>query len=984
MDDHLIQAHYELLLIENAQLRAEVKRLNQLLGQNNTLGKLGSIDPVIDQKSISLVHPSIDSEICTEHISSLDRYSPANHKIAFFMKLFSGRSDIYAKRWYSMSNKKSGYSPVCVNQWKTKICHKGQNKCSTCPYRVHEPLNTQAIDKHLRGQDEYGRDVIGIYPLLANENTHFFAVDFDGDDWKQDITAFRHTCSETGVSIAVERSRSGNGAHVWCFFRSPVSATLARKLGNLLLTETMNRRHEIHFKSYDRLFPNQDKMPTGGFGNLIALPLQGQARRHGNSVFIDENFQAYSDQWAFLSGIKKMDISEIEHVINILSHVGEIGTLLDVSDDVEKPWIKKPEPLPLTSSDFPDKVHIVLSNAIYIHKSGFSQRALNCIKRLAAFRNPDFYKTLAMRLPVWDKPRIISLDTETKEYMIIPRGCLVYFNDFMKKHHIKYELLDHRQSGKSLKITFNGTLRSEQQEAVNSLLQNEDGVLSATTAFGKTVIGAYLIGTLKVNTLILVHSTALLAQWKDSLEHFLSLDDSDPDGIVSPSDLNNFSFFVGQLGGRKHSLTGIIDIAVMQSLSEGDEVKDLVKDYGMIIVDECHHVPAMTFDRILGSLSARYIYGLTATPIRKDGRHPIIFMRCGPIRYKVDARQQAAKRSFEHFMIPRFTRFRLKESDQDNYHITDIYKEICVNDSRNNKIINDTVQLINNECRNVILLTERTAHADYLTAELQKILKNVIELTGTLSPGERANRMALLHEIPSTESVVLVATGKYIGEGFDLPRLDTLMLTMPISWKGILAQYVGRLHRECKGKQEVRVYDYVDIHVQMLDRMYQKRVKGYKELGYQIKMNTEGTDKIGVIFDNQSFLPVFNDDIKFVRSEIIIISPYLRRYRVECFINQILPVLERGVKVMVVTRPGSNYHPVDPELANLQKILIRTGIEVRTVYGIHQKYAIFDKNVVWYGSINFLSYGKSEETVMRFENRELAGELLTIMTDLKE
>jgi superfamily II DNA or RNA helicase len=892
--------------------------------------------------------------------------STSDEKIVLFRSLFCGRSDVYAKRWYNIKTGQSGYSPACKNEWVQGICNKKAVSCGSCPNRDLLPLTDEVIYRHLEGRDEHGRDVVGLYPMLQDETTHFLALDFDDVGWREDVAAFRMACSKFSLLPAVERSRSGNGGHIWFFFREPVSAAKARALGSGLISRTMEHHATLKMKTYDRMFPNQDTLPKGGFGNLIALPLQGRARRLGNSVFINDQFEPWPDQWAFLSSVEKLGAEQLDELVHIVCREGELGELADSGED-HMPW-EHPKPAKLIRADFPDTVQLTFADGIYIKKDGISEAARNRIKRLAAFRNPEFFKAQAMRLPTYNKPRVIDTSLDLPGYLKIPRGC----EDPLKETLPQYTVLDKRNSGRSIDAVFNGELRHEQKPAAEAMLQYDTGVLSATTAFGKTIVGAYLIGARKVNTLILVHSSALLVQWKKALTQFLIINESLSELPVKRGRRRN-SQVIGQLGSGKDSLHGIVDIATMQSLTNGDEIKELVRDYGMVICDECHHVPAVSFERILSAVTAKYVYGLTATPIRADGHQPIIFMQCGPIRYRVDAKEQADKRDFEHFIIQRFTRTRIP--DVTELIIQEIYSKLIIDDTRNRFIVKDVLSTLN-EGRTPLVLTERREHAVVLAKLLKDACPNVLLLTGSDGQKIKREKLQALKATPPDEPLIVIATGKYIGEGFDEPRLDTLFLTMPIAWKGTLAQYAGRLHRDFSGKYEVRIYDYVDIHVKVLERMYQKRLRGYTELGYQAKAGEDG-GQTSVIFDNHSFYKPFAADITEMGHEALIISPFMSKARVPSIIHLLAVPIQQGAKITVITRPPEDYKPEQQAaIALLIDTLQSAGITVAMHSGIHQKYAVFDKKIVWYGSINFLSFGKSQESIMRFESADLAGELL--------
>lgn len=962
MDYNDLYDRYHKLLKENLNLKAENEEYRR---------RLGLTMPILPLDSDSNTEPEPDNP---KNERAIDSSSSPECKVKLFMSLFRGRDDVYAKRWHSKKGK-SGYSPVCHNEWVVGLCHKPKFKCSECKNRDFITLSPNVIDRHLRGGD-----VIGIYPLLSDETCYFLAIDFDGEGWEKDITTIRGICKQKEIPCAVERSRSGNGAHVWFFFEDRVSSVLARKFGTVLLTQAMATRHELKFKSYDRLFPNQDTLQKAGLGNLIALPLQLTARRDHNSVFIDEKFQPYNDQWNFLSSIRKLSESEIDLHIAEMCDGNELGDLRVSEDEEGKPWEKRRTNHTLNEFDFPRIVPIIRANMIYLKKNGFSHKALNAIKRLAAFKNPDFYKAQAMRLPTFNKPRVISLCDETPKYLGLPRGCEIDLVNWLRDHKVKIESVDETYSGNLIDVEFNGELQGEQEEAAREMLNFHIGVLSATTGFGKTVIGAKLISARKVNTLVLVNSRQLLEQWKERLNQFLDINESLPTGGTKKRRYKRKQSIIGQLGAGKNNLSGIVDIAIMQSLVRGGEVKDYVRNYGMVIVDECHHVPAFSFEKILKNVTAKFVYGLTATPVRRDGHHPIIFMHCGPVRYKVDARKQADKRPFEHYVIPRFTPFRRPICQEEgDWQIGEIYAELTKNDLRNKLIIDDVVRSVE-EGRNPLILTERTAHVEILANAIRELVTNVVVLTGSMSAKERKAAMEMLASIPEKSNFVLVATGRCVGEGFDEPRLDTLFLAMPISWKGTVQQYAGRLHRSYQNKSEVQIYDYVDVHIAVLERMYQKRLKGYAAIGYAAKGDSKPFESINAIFNNKNFLPVFNNDIWSAKSEIIIVSPYVRKRRMNQMLN-ILKTVKDTVEIVVVTRPVTDYKEKDR--STVQEIftsLKNSGIRVISKANIHQKFAVIDQKIVWYGSINLLSYGISEESIMRLESMNIANELTGTLT----
>ena len=753
--------------------------------------------------------------------------SSEDEKITLFQSLFKGREDVYPRRFESTKTGKSGYSPACANEWAPGLCHKPRIKCAECENQAFLLANELMIRNHLLGQDPSepaGKDfTAGIFPLLLDETCWFLATDFDKRIWQEDAAAFLETCQIHNVPSVLERSRSGNGGHVWIFFSQPIPAKVARRLGSYILTRTMEQRPEIGFDSYDRFFPSQDTLPQGGFGNLIALPLQKGPRACENSVFVNEKFEPYEDQWAFLSSIQRMELNEIEAILaEVTEDENILGVKIAVSEE-EAPWeappSRKRKERPLTGP-LPEKLSLVFGNQLYVAKDDLTPTLRNRLVRLAAFQNPEFYRAQAMRFSTFDKPRIISCAEDFPKHIGLPRGCLDEIIDLLETHNIKPEVIDERFSGNPIKIDFKGKLRPDQQVAADAMLKKDTGVLAATTGFGKTVIAAYLIAKRKVNTLVLVHRRQLLDQWIAHLINFLRL---------TPQE-------VGQISGGRQKATGVVDVATIQSLHKKGVVNDLVGEYGHLVIDECHHISARSFELVARQSKAKYVMGLSATVTRKDGHHPIIFMQCGPVRYRVDPRQQAAKRPFQHRVVVRKTQFRMSEefSEDNRPSIQEIYKALSNDKFRNVKIVEDVLEVIK-AGRYPVILTERRDHLRLLAEQLQPHIHNVIVLKGGMGRKQRRLIQDQLADVPDGEPRVILSTGRYLGEGFDDARLDTLFLTLPISWRGTLAQYAGRLHREHDQKKEVIIYDYLDENVPLLSRMYEKRRRGYEALGYEIE-----------------------------------------------------------------------------------------------------------------------------------------------------
>jgi superfamily II DNA or RNA helicase/very-short-patch-repair endonuclease len=686
-------------------------------------------------------------------------------------------------------------------------------------------VTDEVIRWHLSGRDDRERPfVAGVYPLLLDETCFFLAVDFDKTGWQHDATAVLQGCRRLGLSAALERSRSGRGGHVWLFFDEAIPAALGRRLGSHLLTEAMEERPDIGLDSYDRLFPNQDTMPQGGFGNLIALPLQKGSRGQGNSVFLDDDLMPWADQWAFLAGLQRTAREQVERIVQDAERRGRIlGVRLPPQEDGEdEPWTAPPSRRrkegPILGA-LPQTLELVLGNQIYIAKAGLHPGLRNRLLRLAAFQNPEFYKAQAMRLSTYDKPRIIACAEDHPQHIGLPRGCLDEARQSLSDVGIRTTIRDERYAGLPLDVAFQGELRAEQTAAAVAMLAHDTGVLAASTAFGKTVVAAWLIAQRGVSALILVHRRQLLDQWVERLSTFL--------GLPAKS--------IGRIGGGRSRATGLVDVAIIQSLVRKGVVDDRVADYGHVVVDECHHLSAHSFEQVVRQAKARFVVGLSATVARKDGHHPIVFMQCGPVRYRVGEKAQAAARPFEHLVFVQPTAFqptRAPDADK-RVEFQALYHDLIDDEARNRRICDDLVESMNNG-RSPLVLTERNDHLDRLEHALADRVPHLVALRAGMGKKQRKAVADRLASIPVDEARVILATGRYVGEGFDDPRLDTLFLTLPVSWRGTVAQYAGRLHRLYDGKREVRVYDYADLNVPMLARMFDRRCRGYEAVGYTI------------------------------------------------------------------------------------------------------------------------------------------------------
>jgi len=797
-------------------LQNEISELEQKLADKKQ--RLEEARTTLEKQTTDMMTIPLLGDSSQTSLIEINNHSSSEIKIALFRSLFRGREDVYAKRFESKKTGKSGYQPVCRNEWIRGICEKPRTSCGSCTQRLFEPVTDDVIRNHLTGSI-----VMGVYPLLPDETCHFLAIDFDKETWREDVRTFMDTCKLEEIPASLERSRSGNGAHVWIFFDKPLPAVKARKLGSFLMTRTLDRRPEIGLDSFDRFFPNQDTMPKGGFGNLLALPLQKAARDKNHSLFLDDDMTPYIDQWAFLVSIKRLDENKLDYIIqNAVQHNELLPVVYDPIDvdDESKPWQKRQTVLPNITEPLPQKVEIILAEQLYVNHTGLPPVLRNRILRLASFANPEFYQAQKMRLPTWNKPHILYCYEFFPEYIGLPVGCLDGLLAILEHYQITPELQNKQNHGQSIDVRFTGELRDDQKEAFQKLMINQTGILSAATAFGKTVVALKMIAERKVNTLILVHRKLLADQWVERINQFLGIPKKD----------------IGYYSGTKKKRTGIIDIAVMQSIVKKDKIEDWVAEYGQVIIDECHHISAASFERIIRKCPAYYRLGLSATVVRKDGQHPIVMMNLGEVRYS----NTRSISLFAQKVFPRFTGFSIPAEistdtkiESKALSIQEIFHSLYLNENRNKLIIQDILDA-HREGRECLVLSERLEHLEILRDALKEHISSLFVLKGGLGKKQIKAIMEAIQNTSSHEHKVILATGKYLGEGFDLPSLDTLFLVFPFSWKGMLVQYTGRLNRASYGKREIRVYDYVDEKVPVLLRMYGRRLKGYKALGFTV------------------------------------------------------------------------------------------------------------------------------------------------------
>lgn len=731
-----------------------------------------------------------------------------SEKVALFLSLFRCREDVFPRLWENPKTGMKGYSPVCRNEWFKGVCEKPRVKCSECTQQAFPPLDEAAARDHLTG-----KCVIGTYAIREDNTCVFLAADFDGKGWKEDVLAFRKAALEIGIDVAIERSRSGNGGHAWIFFSEPVPALMARRLGTLMVARASSLHPTMSLASYDRFFPNQDVLPSGGFGNLIALPLQAKARELGNSVFLDENLKPHPDQWEFLSALPRIDPERLADLLDqALASTPETDAASDFVSRFED-RVLDVIPSAVTKGVFTGRVVAIRHAQLEFAIRDLPACLVAALKRLATLANPVFYEKQRLRFGTYNIPRFIFCGEIQPDRLVLPRGVLPAVEALVRKAGATLELADKRPDEVPCDFGFHGELEASQQTAVDAMLEHDDGVLLAPPGAGKTVMACAVIAARKVSTLILVHRKPLMEQWKSRLQQFLDLEKNE----------------IGGLGGEHRAVT----VGMVQTLAKSPHPEALFADFSQVIIDECHHVPAASFEAVMKACSARYFLGLTATPNRKDGLQKILFLQCGPIRHRMDA---TIDPNVTRKLIIRDMHLGV-EPEESRMPVHQVWDLLANHEGRNQQIAADIMEALRNK-RNCAVLSDRKEHL----ATLERLVREANPAFGECihridgGMGKKA-RAAALREVERLATAgngfALFATSSLLGEGFDLPQLDTLFLTLPISFKGRIVQYAGRLHRSCEGKSEVRIYDYVEPDHPLTSHMFRKRMVTYRGMGYR-------------------------------------------------------------------------------------------------------------------------------------------------------
>ena len=904
----------------------------------------------------------------------------------FFMMFCRGRKDVYDLRYTNPKTGKNGYYTQCFNRW-DRGCHiqkKDGVRCKDCELRAYKPVTLPLIKAHMNGTDPNGNDVVAIYPMLENNLCQLLVFDFDNhakgaeqedyanidDGWKEEINALRHICKNLDVDAVVERSRSGRGAHLWIFFKEMVPARLARRFGFALLEKGAESVNLKSFKYYDRMIPTQDALPEGGLGNVIALPLQGMALKSGNSAFIDENWNAYEDQLNVLAGTRRLTRQGIEDYLSLWYSTGSTSE----DNGTDAPWDKNSE---IETGSVKGVVRIVLADRIYIDSTGMSNKTKRQLRRMATFSNKQYFQNQAMDMPNYDESRFIYLGSDEGKYIVLPRGLR---EEILKKFDnagISYKIEDKRTKGQELNISFRGELRESQIPAVETMLENETGILHAATAFGKTVVCCDMIARRGISTLILVDRADLMNQWIKRLEEFLDIDEELPEYQTKTGRTRKRKSLIGNLQGAHDTLTGIVDVAMIRSLKKKDGFHPKLKEYAQVYFDECHHAASDSAIEVLQEINAKYVYGVTATPKRGDGKEKINEFLLGPIRYRFTAKDRAEEQNINHLVYPRFTRTVKPHHLSKTPYGNDAYELIRNNDVRDEQIIRDVADCVQ-AGRTPVVLTKYVDHAKKLSERLKTYADQLILLTGANGTKARRAQVEELNKVDDSDSLILVGTGSLLGEGFDFPRLDTLFMATPVSGENVVEQYVGRLNRDYDGKENVIVYDYVDSYIPKFDKMYSARLKAYRKIGYELCVNMDGEkQKANAIYDIENYAETYWKDLEEANSAVVVSSPRLNNQKVDRIINMLGKRRELGVKVTIVTwHPDAYKYGKDDVRMELMERLRKAGFEIRLVEETCEHYAVIDNEIVWYGSVNLLSKEDAEDNLMRVCSKDIAAELL--------
>ncbi|MFH1089056.1 MAG: DEAD/DEAH box helicase family protein [Candidatus Uhrbacteria bacterium] len=712
-----------------------------------------------------------------------------DEQINLYLSLFRGRTDVFARRWEK--SEKSGYSPAYDFNWTEFLAHKNRGgTMASFENKKAIPLTPDVIKKHLAG-----RDVVGIYPLLENNTSYFIAADFDGGNAFEEGQKLVQICKELNLPAYLEKSRSGNGAHVWLFFEEAYPAVRSRIILLECIRQVLNLSAFDKEVSFDRLFPNQDTQSGKGFGNLIALPLQGLSVAQEKTVFLNpETLTPHKDQWNFLKQIQKITTKTLDTVFAKITSDGNI---------TEPP------------SNKDNKLILKLKNGILVSKALLDKTTINFIREELNFPNLDYWLKKRLGKSVYQTEKFFKLIEEDGENIILPRGFLIKLTDHLRSRGIPFNIQDERTLLPEVNFSSVIELRPEQEKVVNLAMETEQGVIVAPPGSGKTIMGLELIARRSQPTLILTHRRQIANQWIERIQTFLNIPKT----------------HIGRIDGVKKTVGEKITVAMLQSLSRQEDLKNWKDKFGTVIVDECHHIPAKTFREIVANINAKYWYGLTATPKRKHNDEKLIYLFIGDVIIELLDKPEKQNETENNQNIKTDRQVIVRETEievpfsftADNYQIL---ARIVSFDQSRNKLILDDIKKLATENQKILVLSERKEHLEVLNMCLKGICETIV-ITGDDSTAARKTKFA---QIESGHYQVILATGQLFGEGIDIPDIQTIVLAFPLAFEGKLAQYIGRI----RGQQKT-VYDYHDIKTKFLDRQFKKRKKFYKENGFKIE-----------------------------------------------------------------------------------------------------------------------------------------------------
>lgn len=882
----------------------------------------------------------------TRVINQVDFLSLINHfnsqlttrqKVELFYSYFRGRQDVYAVKWVNKIGRE-GFSPHGDGEWVYNNNAKPVKKIHT-----YYPYTLATVEQHIRGEHEDFKYGVGIYPMLKDDTTYLVVIDFDSVKADEEVKAVIKTCQKFKINYLLERSQSGEGIHIWFFFQEPILASLARQFANGIIQQAMISELRIDFTSFDRIIPMQDTLPKNGFGNIIALPLRTSKVLEGKTVFLDDDLKQVPDLWLHLARITKYNQTEIRDFIQKL--IKNVPLTYYQQNDSER------------SLNLPSVLKVILGGELLIKKEQLSRKTLVELAKKVTIHNPEFYLLQNMRSPTWNIPQFITTAREDENYLYLPRGFL---SDLLKTD-TEIDLTERISEGYPIELSFQGQLKAKQRRALNEILKHDTGVVSAPTGFGKTVLAAKLIAEREVSTLIIVHSKVLAQQWKERLSQFLSIE-SQPFKEYTPTGRLRKKESIGEIYGSKNKQSRIIDIVLFQTLSSRGHLDEFFNHYGQVIVDEAHHVAAKSYEDVIKQVNTRYLYGLTATPERKDGLHPLVFMRLGDIIYEHDTNIDDSV-LIPRYFYPRFTSYSDYNPELNHIeHLNTMQKD----EERNLQIIEDICENIENNYT-CLVLTDRIHHIEILAEMLEERDLEAGIYTLHSQQAKQENNVYLEEMKNSDQPMVIISTGKFVGEGFDLSQIESLFLCMPFSNKNLAKQYLGRLNRSLDLKEELRVYDYIDFAVDMYRSMYQKRLREYLKLGYVLAEDEKTRRNQIQLYNYQDYDNPLKVDLS-QADEIILGLPTLNLNVLEE-----LSRIKQSAKKIIIILSQKNQSIKNQYLL---KKLIELDIEVKWRNITSQNFIVCDQRIVWYGNLDFFSNENDDATSIRLINRMIAKQLL--------